>query len=212
MKKTAIVLLVLFTTVVSAAERGGESPQATAKRFQDAYALRDIEEIAACLAERERGAMIFFNLTPAMKISTVLEGMDKNTLVSPSFTADSLPQDTEKRRAFVSIVKRNGIKVGGPPSPEAETDPLKHFVTIAGPNPDRTVAELDEYNRRYLGASNPTDQMFRVAPNPAFSNFEISGSKATAHMGKIDVVFVKENGRWFLSEFLAIKIKVKKQE
>lgn len=214
MKRSVIVILSLFAANVNAAERGGDSPEATAKRFQDAYASGNIEEISATLAEQELGAMLAFNFQTAVKISTVLEGegIDKSTLVSPSFTADKLPQDTEKRRLFVSLVKRNGMKLGGPPSPEAATDPLKHYVTIAGPNPDRTLADLDAYNRRYLGASNPTDQILRVAPNPEFSNFEKSDSRATARMGDVNVVFVIENGRWFLSKFLAIQVKVKKQE
>ena len=212
MKKTVFVALILFATIVSSSERGGESPQAAAKRFQNAYAIRDVGEILACVAERERSTILSFNLITAAEISTVLEGIDERAINSSTFTADNLPQDTKKRREFVRLVKRNGIKLGGPPTTAQKIDPVKHFMSIAGPNPDRTIAELDAYNRRYLGASNPTDQLLRIFPKPEFSNFQISKDQGTARMGETTVTFENQGGRWFLSNFFVIGFEAENAE
>lgn len=214
MKKILTLILVLVVPMVHAAERGGDSPQATAQRYQQAYAQRNIEEIAACFADRERALLIFLNLQAAIEISAVLDGLDESTVMHPSFSIDQIRQDTEKRRTLVAILRRNGVKLGGPPSPDVTTEArvFEHVLTIAGPDPDRTAAELDRYNRRHLGTANPTDQLLKMAPAPEFSDFEIGEFRSTARMGDLNVAFVKANDRWLLSEFVSIKLRLSAQQ
>lgn len=204
MKKMSFAVILLLANIAGAAERGGESPQAVANRFQKAFSQKNIEELSACITERERVYLLAANLLAAIEISTVLEGVDENVISSDSFKVDDLPQDTEKRRELVNLVKRNGIKLGGPSKPVEDLDPIKHFTSIAGPNPDRSIAELDVYNRRYLGELNPTDQVFQIFPEPEFSNFEISGYTGTVRMGETTATLVFKEERWFLSDFIVV--------
>ncbi|MGJ8668780.1 MAG: hypothetical protein ACSHXK_04750 [Oceanococcus sp.] len=115
----------------------------------------------------------------------MLEGVDESAMRSSTFTTDDLPQDTDKRKEFVNLVNRNGIKLGGP---------------------SKRATEIDPFNRRHVGASNPTDAILKLFPTPEFSSFKIQASTGTARMGESTVTFVKTNGRWFLSEFFEIGI------
>ena len=205
--KTGVVTgLLLFAAAGSAAERGGESPEATAARFQSAIEQRDVEQIAACLADTDRGFLLLLNLKSAIEFSTVLDPLDESFIRSPSFSVNDLPQDTEKRKSFVDIVKRNGIVLGGQSSPAGAEDLFTHFLNLAGPDPDRSIAELDAYNLRHLGRSNPTNQLLGMIAKPEFSEFDVSPSHATARMGDVRVNFVNVKGRWFLSNLVSIQV------
>jgi hypothetical protein len=211
----AASLAVPGAAVRAAGQGGAESPEALVARLDAAIADRSLSELVACLAPRERAAMVASLLlaveTAAADIAETVRGTREGIAAAqeppdPDFVAqiEAMAATSATMTSRLAALKeRHGIPAStdGAAVMEADLESAKRLARAQATfgHVDH-AAVLGELLALMEPVGGPSEEgLFAALPRGRLSDLSIDGDRATGRMGEggIEIELVRLDGRWY---------------